>query len=176
MAGWLGTAYKTRAIALSGLAVALLILPNRGRTEERTDPMLSSLVGKWRMVGQVMKKDVEYRAEGKWILNKQFLRFSMVDVQEPPQYEAQVFIGYDSSGENYIVHWLDTFGGAYSTTLGTGKVQPDSIELLFPYEGKPFRDIITLDKDKKAGRFLIEYLAEDGEWQEFARYTLQRIE
>jgi hypothetical protein len=49
-------------------------------------------------------------------LDHQFLRLEMKDVATPPAYEATVYIGYDKTGERYVAHWLDVFGGRFSET------------------------------------------------------------
>ncbi len=133
------------------------------------------LAGTWQMTGHVMNQPVVYRAEGKWILDHQFFRFTMEDVQEPPEYQAQVFIGYDSSKTNYIVHWLDVFGGEYSRTLGFGKVDADSVRIVFAYQNRPFRDTIMIAEEQNSGEFLIEYKTPNGEWKEFARYKMKKV-
>ncbi|RMD99049.1 MAG: hypothetical protein D6814_06300, partial [Calditrichaeota bacterium] len=134
-----------------------------------------SLVGNWRMAGHVMKDSVYYRAKGRWILNHQFFHFAMKDVNRPSRYEAHVFWGYDSSKTNYVVHWLDVFGGESSKTLGSGRVNSDSIQILFDYPGRPFRDFIRLWKNRRGGQFLIEYQTADGEWKEFANYKMEKV-
>ncbi len=146
------------------------------KNHNNNSDLLNKLTGPWQMTGHVMKKPVEYKAEGKWILNDQFFRFAMVDVNTPPQYEAQIFFGYDSAKTGYVVHWLDVFGGEYSKILGFGKVAADTIQILFKFGNRPFRDIISLNKKQNTGQFLIEYKNAEGNWKEFARYKMVRLE
>jgi hypothetical protein len=47
------------------------------------------------------------------VLNGRFVRLHMVDRSQPPEYEAMVFLGADST--NLVVaHWLDGFGAGPS--------------------------------------------------------------
>lgn len=159
-------------IVLSSFTLLLAQVTGKKTTDER----LHSLAGEWEMAGFVMDSPVEYRAKGKWVLNHQFLQFTMRDVNNPPQYEANVYIGYDSSKTHYIVHWLDIFGGEYSKTLGFGEVHSDTIQFVLNYPDKPFRDIIIIDEQQNIGQFLIEYEVSDGKWKKFASYRMKKIE
>jgi hypothetical protein len=62
----------------------------------------------------------------------------MTDAQEPPQYEARVFIAHDSESGQVIVHWMDTSGGKGSVPHGTGKIDDDTIEFIIPCAEGPF--------------------------------------
>jgi hypothetical protein len=48
--------------------------------------------------------------------------------KQSSQYEARVYIGYDSTSKNYVVHWIDMFGGRVSETLGHGTREGNSIK------------------------------------------------
>ena len=42
------------------------------------------------------------------------------DKRRDSRNEAEVFFGYGNMSEQYVAHWLDTFGGRYSEVLGYG--------------------------------------------------------
>src|SRR5918995_1161802 len=84
------------------------------------DDLLDNLVGEWKLVRRMQSRITENVVKAEWVLNHQFFRIQMRDVENPPAYEATVFIGWDPLQERYVVHWLDVFGGRSSQTLGYG--------------------------------------------------------
>lgn len=83
--------------------------------------LLAALDGDWMMVGDVLGEPVRYRLTVKPILAQTFTELHMTDVQEPPEYEARVFLGYDEKSGQVIAHWLDVFGARvpFRTAPGT---------------------------------------------------------
>ncbi len=45
----------------------------------------------------------------------------MIDASSPPQYEADVFIGFDTKAKDYIAHWLDNFGAPGARVVARGE-------------------------------------------------------
>jgi hypothetical protein len=122
---------RTYFFALCGLTIACAREP--AATEARSDApeapreashaFLEGLVGHWDMEGHVMGSPVRYRARGTRVLGGAWLEFHMIDVRTPPEYEARVFIAADTGAEDYVVHWLDTFGGAGARVTGSGHLR-----------------------------------------------------
>jgi len=136
--------------------------------------LLGHLEGSWRMTGTVMKKPVVYNAEGKWELSGGFLSFHMKDAAPVPAYEANVYIGIDSAGNEYVAHWLDSFGGAGARVVGTGPLSAEKIEIVYPYAEGKFRNIFRYDKGKDRWTLLIETEGAGGRWSVFAEYRIVR--
>ena len=126
------------------------------------------------MSGTVMKKPVQYAAEGNWQLRNQFLCLHMQDVAVPPTYEANLFIGIDTSKNQYVAHWLDVFGGAGARVVGLGPLSSEKIEIFYPYAEGRFRNLFTYDSQKDEWTLLIESESTNGEWAVFAHYTVAR--
>ena len=169
---------KVSTAILSLLLFPLLVfsqeeVPSRKAFE---DSLLNHLTGQWRMLGRVMGDSVEYTSRAAWKLNHQFLQWHLKDVNQPPRYEAEIFIGYDSAKKQYVVHWLDIFGGKSSQTLGFGTSRGNRIELLFNYPEAVFWDILTYYPAQDLWTFEIKQKDRHGIWQEFAFYRLIRIE
>ena len=95
-----------------------------GRGRVFHDYLLDKLVGKWRISGNVVGRELQQLGEVKWVLNHQFLQLHFLDVspadpKDPtPKYEALVYIGYDNMSERYVIFWLDIFGGRFAETMG----------------------------------------------------------
>ena len=104
------------------------------------DAYLDGLQGSWLMDGTYAGKPVRYRADGQRVLKGGFIRIHMVDVASPPQYEADLFIGFDSKANDYIAHWLDQFGAAGARVVARGDRQGQRLVLTFPYAEGAFRD------------------------------------
>ncbi len=138
------------------------------------DKLLDELQGQWSMKGTILGEPVEYRLNGKWVLLHQFLLLEIWDTGKPLSYEAAVYIGFDSSRDRYVVHWLDGFGGKPSAILGYGRSTEDAIQLFFDYSSGQFRDTFTFERGSGKWRFYFEAQTTDGTWSEFADYWVER--
>ena len=135
---------------------------------------LDGLQGKWIMTGAVLGKPVRYHARGDRVLQGGFLRLHMLDSETPPEYEADVFLGYDPKGGDYVVHWLDWFGAAGARVVATGKRDGPRLVIKFPYVEGAFRDTFTFDEESGTWSLLLESQGQGGAWSTFASYTLAR--
>lgn len=127
------------------------------------------------MVGDVMGKSVKYRLIVRPILVQTFTELHMTDVEEPPQYEARVFLGYDKESGQVIAHWLDVFGALGSIPHGTGHIADNTIEFTIPYPDGPFRDTLTYNSAAGTWRLTIEASEGSGEWKHFTAYEIERV-
>ena len=89
-----------------------------------------------------------------------------------PQYEADVFIGWDSARCRYIVHWMDVFGGGFSLT-GYGQQNGSAIPVVFGSGDDGFRT--TFAFDARAGTWNWTMDSEHGgQLRPFARLWMTR--
>ena len=174
-----------RRIALAGsLGLSLLATlgaqqpapPLDGAHRLFQDSLFDRLTGAWSMSGVVRGRPATLTASAAWVLNHQFLRLDMRDVNDPPAYEANVYIGYDNTSERYVAHWLDNFGGRFSETLGFGRRSGNAITFTFEYPDGPFLTTFTLDPHAGMWAMLMQDRGPTGEWREFAHYALRRRE
>ncbi len=138
------------------------------------DDLLDNLVGEWNLSRKIQGHTGENAVKVEWVLNHQFLQIHMKDVKPPPAYEAIVMIGYSHADRRYVAHWMDTFGGKASETLGFGTRSGNSIKFAFAYPDGPFRTTFTWDPEAKTWTFLMEQQGKDGRWTTFAEDKLQR--
>lgn len=136
--------------------------------------LLAALDGRWIMRGDVMGEPVTYSLEAGPTLGGSFTELHMIDVQDPPQYEARVFIGVAPDDGTVIAHWMDSFGAKFSVPHGTGAIKGDSVEFTIAYADGPFRDTLTYDQEAGAWTLVIEALQPGGAWRHFARYDIRR--
>jgi len=171
-----------KRIALAQISTLLLLTLSVScknvKTEKQINDLrpsiLKQLDGEWIAKGKVMGDDVEYNLTVRPVLNFTFSELHMIDVANPPQYEARVFIGYDTASKMIISHWLDSFGPAFSIPHGTGKIDNNTIEFTIPYTDGTFRDRITLNEKEKTWSLLIESFKDSTSWSTFAEYTISR--
>ena len=136
--------------------------------------LLRALDGRWVMNGDVMGEPVTYSLVAGPTLQGRFTELHMTDVQDPPQYEARVFIGVAPDDGTVIAHWMDSFGAKFSVPHGTGAIKGDSVEFTIAYADGPFRDTLTYDQEAGAWTLVIEALQPGGAWRHFARYDIRR--
>lgn len=134
--------------------------------------LLVKLSGDWKMTGDVRGKPVSYRLHAETVLNKTFIELHMMDVGEPPAYEARVFIGFDPKTQHVIAHWIDSFGAAFSIPPGIGRIDGNQIEFEIPYPDGPFKDTFAYAQHSDAWTLNIESVDGTGAWKHFASYTI----
>jgi hypothetical protein len=156
------------------LALAALAPAGTAAEPPEATRFLGQLNGEWDMTGTVLGKPAHYRAHGAWVLNGAWLELSMVDVGRPPAYQADLYIGYDATAQDYIAHWLDRFGAAGARVVASGERHERTLVLHFPYAEGAFRDTLTLAGDSASGTLLIEAQRADGSWSTFAAYRMRR--
>jgi len=143
-------------------------------SRSQDDVYLDNLQGSWLMDGTLGGKPVRYLADGQRVLSGGFLKLHMVDVGSPPQYEAELFIGFDPKADDFVAHWLDQFGAAGARVVASGTRQGQRLVLHFPYAEGAFRDTFVWRPASTSWTLLLESQRADGTWAAFASYTLTR--
>ena len=143
-----------------------------GQITSRT--LLNHLRGEWVMTGTVLNKPVTYDAQAVWVLQDQFLSLHMKDVTLPPAYEATLYLGIDSSKNQFVVHWLDSFGGAGARVVGLGPLSTEKIEIVYPYSEGKFRNLFKYNSEKDEWTLVVESEGKNGHWSVFAHYNILR--
>jgi hypothetical protein len=138
------------------------------------DALLDKLTGEWRLSRKIRNSLEENHVKAEWILSHQFFQIHMKDVKSPPTYEALVLVGYNHELGQYVVYWLDVFGGKFSEK-GTGTREGDAIRFVFPYPDGLVHNTFTWNAESQTWRSLIEQQDENGQWSVFAEDSLQRL-
>ncbi len=140
------------------------------------DTLLDKLNGNWMAVGTVASDKVVYSFSNKWVLNHQFLELSFADTAAKPEYSAHVYIGFDCEKHQYIVHWIDNFGGPFSETLGYGTQKGQSIELLFKYPMGTLINTFSYDQQNKQWTSHAVTRDESSNWIAFGHLVLKPLQ
>jgi hypothetical protein len=137
-------------MAPSAALVVLLGCPSAASSQEArmNDPLLDALAGQWVLRGEITGKATTHDVEASWVLNHRFLRLHErsreTTMAGEPQYDAEVFIGWDSAGSRYVVHWMDVFGGGFSLT-GYGQREGSVIPIVFATGDDRFHTTFAFD-------------------------------
>jgi len=148
--------------------------PRAGSPASADEAFLDHLQGEWWLEGTVRGKAVRYRAHGERVLQGGFLRLQMIDAAAQPQYQANVYIGFDAKAHDYVAHWLDRFGAAGARVVATGHRDGERLVLMFPYAEGAFRDTFTFEPKSGTWTLLLESQEASGSWSKFATYTFVR--
>jgi hypothetical protein len=99
-----------------------------GSARAPAEAYLDALQGTWVMEGTLGGRPVRYSADGQRVLRGAFVRLHMIDVASPPQYEAEIFIGFDPKANDYIAHWLDRFGAPGARVVARGATTTSDVK------------------------------------------------
>ncbi|HEY5884704.1 MAG TPA: hypothetical protein VIT88_08465 [Pyrinomonadaceae bacterium] len=167
--------FITATMMLLFSSVYVTVVGQSLRNQAFKDDLLDNLVGEWKLIRKIQGRITENVVKAEWVMNHQFLRIQMRHVENPPAYEATIFIGWDRTQDRYVVHWLDVFGGESSQTLGYGSRNGNTIKLMFAYPEHPFVNTFSWDPESKSWTFLIQQKNRDKTWSVFAEDSLSRI-
>jgi hypothetical protein len=124
------------------------------------------------MVGQVGGKPVHYCATGRHVLAAGWVEFHLTDLARPAQYEARVFLSPDPKAHDFVLHWLDQFGGPGARVVATGTRRGNVLHALFPYSEGAFRNAWEYQPARRRWTLVIEAQEADKSWSNFAIYTM----
>jgi hypothetical protein len=143
------------------LLLWLLVFSTEARSQQPTlkDPLLDEMTGKWVLSGQIRGKQTIHDVDVDWALNHQYVHIHETSRDKNgdghPQYEAEVFLGWDASKEQYVVHWMDVYGGGFSLT-GFGKRDGSSIPIVFATGDDRFHTTFSFDEKNRTWRWTMD--------------------
>ena len=153
--------------------------PLDGPTKIFHDELLDHLQGKWKVTGTIAGHPAEMEITAEWVLNHQFLHVHEKGLSTGagrPEYEADVYLGYDNTSDRYVAHWIDIYGGRFSETLGYGMRSGNTVKFNFVYPDGPFHNSFTWDAAGKSWHFFLEQKNTAGKWTTFADQTATRAD
>ena len=166
------------AVRSSLWLLSLFIFSTEIRAQQPTlkDSLLDEMTGKWVLNGDIRGKQTVHDVEIQWALNHQYVRIHETarerDKDGHPVYEAEVFLGQDAAKEQYIVHWMDVYGGGFSL-VGYGKRDANSIPIVFTSADGRFHTTFSFDEKSKTWRWTMDS-EQQGKLSPFARLVMTR--
>lgn len=161
-------------------ALVLTAVSTSAQTSGLQDPLLDRLIGEWVLEGTIAGEQVTHDVVVDWVLGHYYVRLHEVsrerDATGAPEYEAIVFIGWDTPSQRYACLWLDSTGGEGldGEAIGYGERTGDAIPFVFQFpDGNPFYNTFSYDRAADTWQWHLDG-EENGTRQPFARVTLSR--
>ena len=143
------------------------------------DSLLNHMTGSWILQGEIAGKGTVHDIKAEWVLGHQFVLIKETSHEKNasgrPEYEANVYVGWDQPAGEYICIWLDVWGGITSQSIGRTKPNGDAIPFLFRDKDNRtvFHTTFTYDKTTDTWKWMMDN-DENGKVQPFARVQLTR--
>jgi hypothetical protein len=143
------------------------------------DSLLDCMTGQWVLQGQIAGKETVHDIDAEWALNHQFVRIHEVSREKneksEPEYQADVYIGWDDSTKEYVCFWIDVWGGASPESIGRAKRDGNDIAFLFCDKNGKVKFHTTFSYDNSLGiwQWMMDN-DDNGKLQPFARLKQTR--
>jgi hypothetical protein len=154
-------------------------LPLYAQQPTLKDTLLDKMTGNWLLEGKIAGKSTIHDIEAKWVLNHQYVLVHEISHEKndkgEPEYEANVYVGWDQQSGEYICMWIDIWGGVSASTVGRSKPHGNEIQFVFrDSSGIPsFHTTFVYNKEADTWQWLMDN-DDNGKLQSFARVTLKR--
>jgi hypothetical protein len=157
----------------NGMGPAIAIMAAAAAAANPQTPALGALNGLsgcWNAPGEVLGKRADSVARGDWHLGHRYFMLHLSTPNGKPPYEAALLYGGGVTPEAITAFWMDSFGGAYSTS-GKGAVTSNGFDVVYTYP-----DSVYVNHFQRSGKgwtwTIIEKVPNKPERQ-FARYDLR---
>ncbi len=166
-----------KRLAILFLLLVTACLPLAAQQPTFQDELLDHLTGHWVLRGTIARKATTHDVTAEWVLNHQYLRLHEISREKNakglPEYEANVYLGWDEVTHRYLAIWLDVWGGFGKATVGYSPRNGDTLRFLFNDGTSDFHT--TFLYDRKAAQWEWQMDNEDhGKLVPFARVKLTR--
>lgn len=141
--------------------------------------LLDHFVGRWVLRYTMKGVPHTHDVTGRWVLQHHYLKLSEVSREKArsgfPQYVADVYITRDTSPSEYVVFWLDDFGGSVPPSIGHAVVNEHHMRFLFRDSAGVLNFVNDMTYDTKTGSWLwVMDNVDRGKFAPFARMKLTR--
>jgi hypothetical protein len=159
------------------LAVFLTCQAQKSGSQES---LLDQMTGNWLLKGTIAGKETTHDITMAWVLGHQYIQITEISHEKnalgKPEYEALVYISFDTAKIQYTCLWLDNTGngGLSAQAVGHAKRENNKIEFLFKIsDTDTFHTVFLFDKTSDTWQWLMDD-EENGKYQPFARVKLTR--
>ena len=166
-------------LAMLSLAAALAVsTPARTQQPALHDPLLDHFIGSWVLTGTIGKKSTTHDITAEWVLGHHYVHLHEVSREKlpsgEPEYEAEVYLGWQPRTAQYGCVWLDVYGNTTPSAIATAPRNGNQLAFVFAdkesgdfhttFEYKPATDTWAWRMDQESG----------GTLSPFARLTMTR--
>ena len=136
--------------------------------------LLNHFLGHWVLRYTMKGVPNVHEVSGEWVLQHHYLELRETSKSGAPKYEADIFITLDAQPKEYVVFWLDVFGGAVPPSLGRAAVASSRMRFLFSDStGLNFINDMTYDASSDSWHWAMDNV-DRGRRTPFAQMTLTR--
>jgi hypothetical protein len=100
-------------------------IPSLAQQPTLKDSLLDHMTGSWLLKGTIAGRQITHDIEAGWVLAHQYMLIRETSHEKTaegkPQYEANVYIGWDQASGEYVCIWLDVYGGITPESIGRTK-------------------------------------------------------
>ena len=140
----------------------LLSIPILAQQPTFKDSLLDHMAGSWLLQGTIAGQQITHDIEANWILAHQYMLIRETSHEKnadgKPQYEANVYIGWDQAKGEYVCIWLDVYGGI--TPQSIGRTNPDGNKIPFIFRDSSnadnFHTTFIYNKDNNTWHWLMD--------------------
>jgi hypothetical protein len=141
------------------------------------DPLLGHLAGRWLLQGTIAGKQTTHDVTAGWVLGHHYLHIHEIsrerNAKGQPDYEADVYVGWDPGSNQYVCVWLDTYGGISPVSFASAKRNGNEIPFLFKDKDSTFHTTFVFDPQTGSWAWRMDG-EEKGVLKPFARVKLTR--
>lgn len=141
------------------------------------DELMDRMVGNWVLEGTISGKQTTHDVRAEWVLGHHYVRLHEVsrekDASGKPQYEANLYVGWNAEEKRYGCVWLDTYGGLSPVSLANAKRSGDEIPFLFRDKDSVFHTTFRWVKESGEWEWRMDS-EEMGGMKAFARVRLKK--
>jgi hypothetical protein len=161
------------------LFFVLVSFPAFSQQPTLRDTLLDCMAGKWVLRGKIAGKETVHDIKSDWVLNHQYVLIKETsrekNIADQPEYEANVYVGWDDSTKEYSCIWIDIWGGV--TPQSIGRAKPDGNKIAFLFRNKDgkidFHTTFIYNKNDDIWLWLMDN-DDNGKPVPFARMKLTR--
>lgn len=109
---------------------------------------LDRMIGGWELRGHMGSVALRQTVDARWALGGRFVQMSCTQTDAPEgasPYEALYHIGHEPTSGMLVMHLLDSTAVSLANPVGVGRLEGDSVDLVFDYESGPFHNRFTHD-------------------------------
>ena len=174
---------KIHTLRLAALlaTIGLIAQSAAAAASSLNDPLLDRLIGTWVLRGDIAGKPVIHTVKVQWVLAHEYIQIRETSQSRTaagaPEYDAIVYIGWDSDLKQYACLWLDTTGGNGLVGWALGHAEADAAKLAFVWSDEngeaSLRNTFAYDRATNTWSWTIDNVAK-GQIQPFANVKLTR--
>jgi hypothetical protein len=168
-----------KLFTLSFFMLILFSLSCPAQEKKSQETLLDQMTGNWILKGTIDGKETTHDITTAWVLGHQYIRITEISREKnasgKPEYEASVFISFDTKKNEYTCLWLDNTGngGLSAQAVGHAKLEANKIEFIFKIsDTSTFHTVFLYDKSDSWQWIMDD--EENGKYQPFARVKLTR--